>query len=260
MFTTAALSYFLLGFSVTIEGTSSRITKVIIFLFINKVSPWIALVLIIGLTVTVCWQRAKFFIRSLIHRDREGGRQRLAYILFTISMLYAVLISGYAMLLIQIVMAEINKNFSFGLHESREVIFHLYKVNKPIYHVILFVISVGYSLLLLLMRTFYRAIYFEKVSINITLKSGLMLEGKYIINHNLDNSILIADSFKRSDRSKMLIPKANIETITFNRVDYSFGEKRIKSKLEYKEIEMKNEFDQLVKQWRKDQIHKRSNF
>lgn len=180
--------------------------------------------------------------------------------MFAISILYTVLMSGYAMLLIQMVIAGINEDFSFGLHESREVIFSLYKVNKPMYHVILFIINAGYSLSLLLMRAFYRAIYFEKVSINITLKGGLLLEEKYIINHNLDNSILIADTFKRSDRSKMLIPKANIETITFNRVDYSFGEKRAKSKLEFKETEMKSEFDELVKKWRKGQTYKHSNF
>lgn len=260
LFTTLILIYFLLMFSVTIAGKSSIVTKTISFLFLNRYSPWIAVLLFVSFLITVCWQRFKLFIRSLLQKDREKGKYRVVYSLLFVSLLFAFFMTGYSVLFIQMILAGINKDFSLGLHESREVIFYLYTINKPIYHFIILFVCVGYSLLMLLMRAVYRTIYFEKVSINIYLKNGLILEDKYIINHNLDNSILIADSFKRTDRNKRLIPKANIDSILFNRVDYSFGERRATSKLEYKEDEMKNEFDELVKQWRKDQMYKHSNF
>jgi hypothetical protein len=260
LFTTLILIYFLLMFSVTIVGKSSLVTKVVIFLFLNRYSPWITILLFSSFLITVCWQRYKLFIRSLLQKDREKGKYRVVYGLLFVSFLFAFFMTGYSVFFIQMILAGINEDFSLGLHETREVIFYLYTLNKPIYHFIIFFVCVGYSLLMLLMRAVYRTIYFEKISINIYLKNGLVLEDKYIINHNLDNSILIADSFKKTDRNKRLIPKANIDSILFNRVDYSFGEKRVKSKLEYKEDEMKNEFDDLVKQWRKDQIDKHSNF
>lgn len=260
LFTTTILIYSLIFTNFNPNGESPKVAQVLISLFVNRFSPWFALFLIILFIITIGSQRIKFFIRTFLEKDRKKRKYKAICILLLLSALFIFFTTGYCTLLIQIIFTGINEDFSLGLHDIREVIFHLYKINQPIYHIFLFAICVGYSLLILLMRTFYRSIYFEKISINIHLKNGFILEDKYIINNNLDNGILIADSFKRNDPNKTLIPKANIELVKFNRVDYSFGEKKKNSNILYKEEEMKKEIDDLVKQWRKNQNKKHSNF
>ncbi|WP_408895306.1 hypothetical protein [Paenibacillus taichungensis] len=254
--TTTALIYCLMFFTVNLNEESPFLTKALIFLLKNNVSPWITLFLIIIFIVTIISQRVKFLVKSFLEKDREKRKYSVVTSLFLVSSLFTFFVTGYCVFFIQVVFVDINREFSLGVNDTREVLLQLEKVNQIIYHIILLIICIIYSLLLLLMRIFYRAIYFEKVSINIHLKNGVVLEGKFIINHNLDNSILIADSFRRTDRNKKLIPKANIEYIEFNRVDFSFGEKRTKSKLAYKE----EEFDNLVKEWRSNLNEKHSNF
>lgn len=260
LLTTAVIIYCLMLFYVNINGESPFLTKVLIFLLRNNVSPWITLFLITIFLVTIVSQRVKFLIKSLLEKDRQKRKYSVITFLLLVSALFTFFITGYCVFFIQVAFVDINSEFSLGVHDTREVLLHFQKVTRLDYYIFLLAIFIMYSLLLLLMRVFYRSIYFEKVSINIYLKSGIVLKEKFIINHNLDNSILIADSFKRTDKNKKLIPKANIEYIEFNRIDFSFGEKRTKSKLAYKEEEMNEELDSLIKKWRETLVEKQSNF
>lgn len=131
-------------FAVNLNEESPFLTKALIFLLKNYVSPWITLFLIIIFTVTIFSQRAKSLVKSYLEKDREKRKHSVITSLLFVSSLFAFFVTGYCVFFIQVVFVDINREFSLGVNDSREVLLHLEKVNQMIYPVMLLIICIIY--------------------------------------------------------------------------------------------------------------------
>jgi hypothetical protein len=71
--------------------------------------------------------------------------------------------------------------------------------------------------------TFQKDLGHSKIITNIFLKNGLILKNKKIIHFDLENSYLVTDFEDIYRPNKYLIPKANVEYISFSNIYCSLG-------------------------------------
>lgn len=87
----------------------------------------------------------------------------------------------------------------------------------------LVVVTIVYALLLLRVKNLFRYLGHSKIAINIILKNGAIFSNKQLIHTDIENSYLISDSLNFLDPTKHLIPKNNIEFVSFTNTYCSLG-------------------------------------
>lgn len=258
LFTSVMLVYFTVATGFDTNGTGASL-KIINFIFINPITPLISLALLIFILISLSSKFRNFLKRKLVFSRIKTS---IAYgIVFTIVFTaFSVLVSFYFGIGVNLTLDEINKFYMLGVDHTVLVLFDLGKVDDPFYLFVLVFLMIIYSFLISLVRVFLLNIYLDRVTVNIHLKNGGIIEDKFIINPNIDGGIMIGDTYGKSAENKRLIPKTNIEMVTFNRVGYSFGEKRSRANIVNPKNVSEEEFNDLVKEWRSKQKSKHSNF
>lgn len=136
----------------------------------------------------------------------------LVYCLF-FSVMYGFFINE---ILVRANTAGIDYSHSFLL------LFQIDQLNHSILAEI-FPVTFFYCMAILPIRKLSRFLGRSEVIVNIVLKSGANFDKKYLLNSNVDDGVLICDSLDMFDQNKYLIPKGNIEYVSFNITYYSFN-------------------------------------
>ncbi|MNP38219.1 hypothetical protein D3C76_1317160 [compost metagenome] len=87
----------------------------------------------------------------------------------------------------------------------------------------LVIITVFYALLLFRVKKLFEYLGHSKIAINVVLKNGSTFFNKQLLHIDIDNSYLISDTKNVFDPTKHLIPKNNIEYLSFTNTYCSLG-------------------------------------
>lgn len=258
LFTSVILVYFTVITGFNTNGTDGSL-KIINFIFINPITPLITLALLLFILVSLSSKFRNFLKKKLIF---SRFKTSIAYgIVFTVVFTaFSILVSSYFAIGVNFTLDEINKVYKLGVDHTVLVLFNLGRVDDLFYLFVLIFLIILYSFLLSLIRVFLLNVYLERVTVNIHLKNGEIIKDRFILNPNIDGGLMVGDTYGKSAENKALIPKSNIEMITFNRVGYSFGEKRRRGDIINPKELSEDELNVLVKKWRSKQKSKHSNF
>jgi hypothetical protein len=162
-------------------------------------------------------------ITEILYTSRSTRRRRSVFIivimLFILSycLFFSVMYGFFSNeILVRANTAGIDYSHSFLL------LFQINQLNHSILAEIL-AVTFFYCMAILPIRKLSRFLGRSEVIINIVLKSGKSFEKKYLLNSNVDDGVLICDSLDMFDQNKYLIPKGNIEYISFDTTYYSFN-------------------------------------
>jgi hypothetical protein len=201
--------------------------------------------LILFTTMLLVMTLLKNRIRNLIFNLSIIKRATALSILLLIPFISTLLCSLYYGFSINEVVAYSNILKPLNLDNTFFALLHFNKIVEP-NNIIIVILSCLYALTLWLHWIFLLFISKQKVTAYIVLKDGTELKDKYIINYNLDNSVLISSWEGSFGEDKILIPKANIQYIKFNRIGYMFNHLSTSRILDPKNITDK-EFEELKK-------------
>ncbi|WP_018883743.1 hypothetical protein [Paenibacillus massiliensis] len=221
-----ALALLAIFFAYILLVTSIPVNKIPIIyitisnLFFNWYTFSIVLILSILLlvvrTVFIKFVRKAYLKYSKLRRLMLNTFSLVPILLFLIYSLYAgFLINGLILESENIKASKIDNTFLAFLKFSL--------IEESIQRYLIVIIGI-YTVIIFLLFRFMLFTIREKVTANIKLKDGTELFDKFILNYNLDNSILISNSEKRDGEGKILIPKANIAYINFQSIIYIFNQ------------------------------------
>lgn len=178
--------------------------------------------LVIILLVNLKWIQKK--IRNWIYYKNEKNRTLISYfIMCTLIMLYCL----FFLVLYGLI---VNETLISGNHmgipyaKSSELITKVHLYEKNILFRLLFFTALNYLLfypVIKLIKFFYRS----EIIVDVYCKDGNNFMEKYLVNTNVDGSLLMSESSNIFDSQKYLVPKDNISFIEFNTHYYIFAKK-----------------------------------
>ncbi|WP_106766454.1 hypothetical protein [Paenibacillus faecalis] len=258
LFTSVLLIYFTVAAGFETNRTSLSL-KVINFIFVNPITPLITLFLFILILLSFT-PIFKNFLKRRLTLAKAKTSMAYAIVITIINLVFCALLSFYFGLGVNVILYEINNIYELGLEHTLLVLFDLNKVDNPLYFLALLFLLTVYPALISFVRMFFLNVYFDRVMVNIHLKNGEIIKDRFIVNPNIDGGLMVGDTYGKSAENKTLIPKANIEMITFNRVGYSFGEKRRKVNIINPNHISEEEHNEIIRKWRSSHKPKHSNF
>ena len=120
----------------------------------------------------------------------------------------------------------INMNISSAEYtQTIELLFKLNLLDRTTIAAIL-ISTLFYILLLYPVGRVFKFLGNSEIVVDIVLSSGQRFTGKYLLNPNVDNCVLVCNSANRFDPNKHLIPRHNIEYISFTTKYYSFDKQK----------------------------------
>lgn len=197
----------------------NSVSKLYLF-FWNLFFNWFTFGFVLAVSIMLILVRTvlKKLTRKLLFKSDKRRRVILGVLLFSPGVLIFVY-SFYSGFLINELVAESKEIIALKVSNTLAGIIHFNKIEAPINYFIMFLVCM-YVLIIPMIFGFLIFVIKEKITAQIVLKGGTVLHNKFILNYNLDNSILISDWEGRLGGDKMLIPKSNIEYIKFERTVY----------------------------------------
>lgn len=178
---------------------------------------------LIAIISLLCWGYVQNKLSEKLYSQSSTRKRRnvfiivimifiLIYCLF-FSMLYGVSVNES---LIKANLLEIEYSHSF------QMLLKIYLLDSSIIGQVS-ALTVLYFIALIPITRVSRFLGRSELIVDVFLKSGKLFEGKYLLNSNVDDGILICDSLSIFDQNKHLIPKINIDYVSFKTTYYSLG-------------------------------------
>ncbi len=124
-------------------------------------------------------------------------------------------------MLVNSLLIMVMKEKDLHLSSSIMTVFYLYKL--PFNYMYIFILSFClYFLSFIPSRMIWRFISHAKVMMNVTTKDGYVHANKYLLNPDINNSLLLGASDNDFDPKKILIPKESISHIEFFTIYFEF--------------------------------------
>ncbi|WP_159886031.1 hypothetical protein [Paenibacillus puerhi] len=218
--------YWIFATSIDRDYTNSYLHKTINFIF-SPVSLWMTGLVLVLIIVFICFEGIQNKITSLLYGKTSIKRRRSLFILFTMIFLlfyYLFFSIVYGVIINELLLNENSTNIEFM--NSIELLFKIDLFDGLIFWIIIF-LTILYSIIIFPITKVSKFLGTSKIMVDVFLVSGKRFSGKCLLNSDMDNGILICDSFDKSNPNKHLIPKNNIEYISFNTIYYSLGKQVI---------------------------------
>lgn len=220
---TFSSSYSLLITSVPFDSKKFSLNNLFNFLFFNRYTLVIATLFLILMQLSSIKSIQRKITAYMYSKKGSRNRRRnfilISMIFSFIYLLFFSLVYGWICNQLLIDQAKI---LGKSYENSLEVLLSIESFDSSILIFILFS-TIVYCLILIRARSLFLYLGHSKIKTNITLKNGLALENKKILHIDLENSYLISDSESNYEPNKYLIPKANVEYISFSNFYCSLG-------------------------------------
>lgn len=220
---TFSSAYSLLITSVPFDSKKISLNNLLDFIFFNMYSLAIATLFLIIMQLLSIKSIQRKITAYMYSKKRKRNRKRnfilLSMIFSFIYLLFFSLVYGWICNQLLIDQAKI---FGESYENSLEVLLSINSFDSSILIFLLFS-TIIYCLILFRARNLFLYLGHSKITTNITLKNGLTLSNKKILHIDLENSYLISDSESNYEPNKYLIPKANVEYISFSNIYCSLG-------------------------------------
>lgn len=208
--------------SIDLEYKYAWVHKAMVKL-INPSSFLVTIVILLTIIVLLCIENVQKKLTEGLYSQSSTGRKRSVFIIATV-----VFILIYSLFFIMFYGVLVNESLIRANKEEIEFshsFFLLFKIHLLDNSIIgeLLALTILYYMALYPISKVSKFLGRSEVIVNIYLKSGKCFEGKYLLNANVDDGVLICDSNNMFDQNKHLIPKANIDYISFKRTYYSLG-------------------------------------
>lgn len=184
-----------------------------------------SILLVIVILANQKWIQTR--IRDWIYYKNEKKRKLISYIVMcTLITLYCVLFFVLYGLIINETLISGNQ-MGVQYKASSELIMNIYLYDNKNLFLIVFFTMLNYILFYPVIRIikFY---YRSEIIVDVYCNDGNNFVEKYLVNTNVDGSVLISDSNNIFDSKKYLVPKDNISFIKFNTQHFIFS-KQLKS-------------------------------
>ncbi|MBY0117728.1 hypothetical protein [Paenibacillus xylanexedens] len=185
--------------------------------------------IIIGILFLIIMQTLSFKIiqrkiTTFMYSKKRKSKRRRDFILLSIifSLLYLIFFSLVYGWLCNILLIEQATMLKKSYTNSLEILLSFKYFQKSV-SIFLIILTAIYWLIVFRVRNLYLYLGHSKIRTNIILNNGLKFENKRIIHFDIENSYLVSDFESDYEPKKYLIPKVNIEYISFSNIYCSLG-------------------------------------
>ncbi|MBW7477700.1 hypothetical protein K0T92_23585 [Paenibacillus oenotherae] len=199
--------------------------------WINPISMLVALSVLIFIIVLLCWESAQKKLSKKLHSQSVTKRQRSMFIIIIMIfiLVYGLFFSAlYGVIVNECLIKANQRNIEYS--HSFQMLFKIHLLDSLIIGQII-ALTILYYIALIPTIKVSKFLGRSELIVNIFLKSGKSFEGKYVLNSNVDDGILICDSLNIFDQNKHLIPKMNIDYVSFKTTYYSLGKEVVQSSI-----------------------------
>jgi hypothetical protein len=214
--------YSILITSIDYSSKSSWAYKTINYIF-NPVSMLITGLIIIIIIVLICIESIQKQITNQMYTKSSTKLRRSIFILVTMffMLFYCMFFSiSYGLFVNESLLSANKSNIEFS--NSIELLLKIHLLDRSIIWQ-LFLLTAFYSLILFPVKKVSKFLGNSEGIVDVYLKSGKCFTGKYLLNSDIDEGVLICNSTNMFDPNKHLIPRMSIEYISFMTIYYSLG-------------------------------------
>lgn len=178
---------------------------------------------LIAINSLLCWGYVQNKLSEKLYSQSSTRKRRSVFII--VIMVYILIYCLFFSMLYGVSVNEsmIKANLSkLEYSHSFQMLFKIHLLDSSIIGQVL-ALTVLYFIALIPIIRVSRFLGHSELIVDVFLKSGKFFEGKYLLNSNVDDGLLICDSLSIFDQNKHLIPKVNIDYVSFKTTYYSLG-------------------------------------
>lgn len=194
------------------------------FIFTNPKILAIVIILFFCIMQVLCMNNIQKRITTYMYNKKRTRKTRQVFILvalifiFIYLILYSIIYGSF----VSGLLVEQANLLNIPFENLIDILLSISLLENSII-ITLVIITVIYALLLFRVKKLFMYLGHSKIAINIVLKNGVTFLNKQLLHIDIDNSYLISDTMSVFDPTKHLIPKNNIEYLSFSNIYCSLG-------------------------------------
>ncbi|MGM1044954.1 MAG: hypothetical protein ACQEXX_02280 [Bacillota bacterium] len=204
--------------------TETNFMKLFKFTPLNLITLFVVAILIFCIMQLLCMVSVQKKITDIMYQKNRKRKTRQAFILVALIFIFIYLVF-YSLIygcFITLLLIEQARLLNILNENLLDILLSIHLFEKSAIIMLAFITFI-YALLIYRVKNLFMYLGHSKIAINIVMKNGIIFENKQLLHSDIENSYLISDSSNIFDPTKHLIPKNNIEYLSFKNTYCSLG-------------------------------------